>query len=127
MRVYIADDNLEFSRFVRRVAEMEGWKATTCTNGRELAAEVAAEERAALLIVDINMPELDGIEVIEELKAIKRQLRIRFVTGGEITSAVAAQMIAKARGMDSGRLLFKPIAVEELKELFRSEAKLLYE
>ncbi|OYU37419.1 MAG: hypothetical protein CFE33_20940 [Pseudorhodobacter sp. PARRP1] len=127
MRVYIADDNLEFARFVRRVAEMEGWEATTCTNGRELAAEVASEEGAALLIVDINMPELDGIEVIEELKAIKRQLRIRFVTGGEITSAVAARMIAKARGMDSGRLLFKPIAVEELKELFRSEARLLFE
>lgn len=127
MRVYIADDNLEFSRFLQRVAKMEGWTTTICSNGRELASEVAAEDGPALLIVDINMPELDGIEVIEELKTINRRLRVRFITGGEISSALAARMIAEARGMEAGRLLMKPIAVETLIEILRAEARLLYE
>lgn len=127
MRVYIADDNLEFSRFLCRVAEMEGWTTTSCSNGRELASVVAAGEGPALLIVDINMPELDGIEVIEELKSINRRLRVRFITGGEMSSALAARMIAEARGMEAGRLLMKPIAVEELTEILRAEARLLYE
>lgn len=126
MRVYIADDNLEFARFLRRVAETEGWTATTCSDGRELASVVSAEEGPALLIVDINMPELDGIEVIDELKTINRRLRVRFITGGEISSALAARMIAEARGMEAGRLLVKPIAVEELTETLRDEARLLY-
>ncbi len=127
MRIYIADDNLEFARFLRRVAEMEGWTATSCANGRELASAVAAEEGPALLIVDINMPELDGIEVIEELKSINRRLRVRFITGGEFSSAIAARMIAEARGMEAGRLLMKPLAVEELTRILRDEARLLYE
>lgn len=127
MQLYVADDNLEFSRFLRRVAEMAGWTTTTCCNGLELASAVAAADGPALLIVDINMPELDGIEVIEKLATINRRLRMRFITGGDITSALAARMIAEARGMEAGRLLSKPITVEELTELLRSEARLLYE
>ena len=127
MRVYIADDNLEFSRFIRRVAETEGWKATTCSTGRELAAAVASEDGPTLLIVDINMPELDGIEVIEELKKIERRIRIRFITGGAVSSAIAARMIANARGMESGRLILKPIAVEDLQKILQAEALLLYQ
>ena len=127
MRIYLADDNLEFTRFLRHVAEMAGWTATTCSDGRALASAVAAEAGPALLIVDINMPELDGIEVIEKLKTINRRLRVRFITGGEITLAEAASMIAEARGMDTGGLLRKPIAVEDLKEILRTEARLLYE
>jgi CheY-like chemotaxis protein len=127
MRAYIADDNLEFSNFLRRVAEMEGWTTTTCSNGRELATVVAAEGGPALLFIDIHMPELDGIEVIEELKVVKRRLRMRFMTGGDISSALAARMIASARGLEAGRLMMKPIAIEELKEILRAEAELLFE
>lgn len=126
MKVYIADDNLEFSRFMRRVAENEGWKTTTCANGRELAAEVASGDGPALLIVDINMPELDGIEVIEELRSIDRRIRVRFITGGATSSALAAHMIAEARGMEAGRFITKPVSVGDLKDILRAEAQLLY-
>lgn len=126
MRVYIADDNVEFSKFLRRVAEMEGWTATWCSNGRHLADEVASEDGPALLIVDINMPEVDGIEAIDQLWTARRRLRIRFITGGEHSSALAARMIAEARGMDAGRFITKPVAVDDMREILRSEARLLY-
>ena len=111
MQLYIAHDNTEFCRFVRRVAEAEGWRTITCSNGRELALVVAAEDGPALLIVDINMPELDGIEVIEDLKKVKRRLRVRFVTGGEMINALAARMISEAHGMQAGSFILKPIVV----------------
>jgi CheY-like chemotaxis protein len=126
MRLYVADDNDEFAQLVRRVAEREGWAVTTCANGRDLAAEVASEDAPALLIVDINMPELDGIEVIEELKTIERRIRVRFITGGPQSSALAARMIAEARGIEVGRFITKPVHVEELRSILQTEAELLY-
>lgn len=125
MRLYVADDNVEFSRIVVRVAEQEGWSVTACADGRSLADAVATEDGPALLIVDINMPNMDGIETIEELKSIERRLRIRFVTGGMQSSALAARMIAEARGIEVGRYITKPIGVDQLKTILREEAKLL--
>jgi CheY-like chemotaxis protein len=124
--VYVADDNEDFSRIVVRVAEKEGWTVTTCTDGRILADAVAAESGPALLIIDINMPNMDGIETIEALKSIKRRLRVRFITGGPQSSALAARMIAEARGMESGRFITKPVSVDQLKAILREEAKQLF-
>lgn len=126
MRAYIADDNEEFSRFMRRVAENEGWRVTTCTTGRELLVEVALEDDPALIIVDLNMPELDGIEVIDGLKIQRRRMRVRFITGGVESAAVAAKAIAEARGIDAGPFILKPIGVNSLRGILRSEADLLY-
>lgn len=127
MRLYIADDNVEFSQFVARVAKSEGWSVTTCANGAMLSAAVASEDGPALLIVDINMPEVDGIEAIEELKSINRRLRIRFITGGSHSSALAARMIAEARGMEAGRFITKPVGMDKLKAVLRDEAQHLFE
>ena len=126
MRLYVADDNEDFSRVVTRVAEAEGWTVTTCCNGALLAEAVAAEEGPALLIVDINMPEVDGIESVERLKSINRRLRIRFITGGLPSSALAARMIAEARGIEAGRFITKPVGVDQLRAILREEAKQLF-
>lgn len=127
MRLYVADDNVEFSQFVSRVAKSEGWSVTTCANGAILAATVASEDGPALMIVDINMPEVDGIEAIEELKSINRRLRIRFITGGSFSTALAAHMIAEARGIESGRFITKPVGIDKLKAILREEAQHLFE
>ncbi|MCG7624993.1 response regulator transcription factor [Epibacterium sp. Ofav1-8] len=127
MRLYVADDNEEFSQFVSRVAKSDGWAVTTCANGAMLAAAVASEDGPALMIVDINMPEVDGIQVIEELKSINRRLRIRFITGGSHSSALAARMIAEARGLESGRFITKPVGIDKLKAILREEAVHLFE
>lgn len=127
MRVYIADDNEEFSLLLRRIAEGEGCLVTTCLNGEELFAEVSSESGPALLIVDINMPKLDGIEVIRKLAAVARRMRVRFITGGPDSSAIAARMIAAANGIDAGRFIMKPISVDDFKEVLRNEARLLLE
>ena len=127
MRLYLADDNEEFSQVVSRVAKSEGWEVTTCPNGAMLAAAVASEDGPALLIVDINMPQVDGIETIEELKLINRRFRIRFITGGSDSYALAARMIAEARGLESGRFITKPVGIDQLKAILREEAQHLFE
>lgn len=122
MQVYIADDNVEFANLCAKVAVQEGWSATVCANGRELITVLHQGEGPALLIVDIQMPELDGIEVIDELLGVDRKLRVRFITGGPDSSALAARMIAEARDIEVGRFLTKPIRMQDLREMLAFEA-----
>ena len=122
VRLYIADDNLEFARFCEGVATRSGWTVSVCGNGAELVDLLKEESGPALLIIDINMPVLDGIEVIDQLHAIPRDLRLRFITGGHDSSALAARMIADARELKVGKYLTKPISVKRLQAVLEEEA-----
>lgn len=121
MRLYIADDNIEFAEFCAKVAKQEGWQVSICADGTELVDILKLEDTPALVIIDIQMPNIDGIEVIDCLQAINRDLRLRFITGGPQSSALAARMIADARGYDVGRFLTKPLSVKKLRSILAEE------
>lgn len=123
MNLYIADDNVQFAEFCARVAKLEGWKVKTCNNGSELLAVLKIETEPALILCDIMMPDFDGIEVIKTLSDPENLFRIRFITGGSMTNAVAARLIAKARNFDVGGFLVKPISLIDLKTVFLEEAE----
>lgn len=125
MRLYVADDNAEFAQFCAEVARREGWTVTVCINGADLLDELRKEDGAALLMVDIMMPVLDGIEVIDQLAQINRDLRVRFITGGPYSSALAARMMAEARDIAAGQFLTKPIHLDELRAILTMEANAL--
>ncbi|MGP6090074.1 response regulator [Antarctobacter jejuensis] len=123
MRFYIADDTRAFAEYCADVAEKVGWKVTICCDGSELVDQLRLEETPAIVFVDIQMPVIDGIEVIEELKTLTRKRRVRFVTGGPPGSALGARMIADARGMDTGRFLTKPVSLAKLRGVLAEEAE----
>lgn len=81
--------------------------------------------RPALVILDIHMANKDGIAAIEDFKLIKRRFRLRFMTGGEESHAVAASMIARARDFDVGRTLYKPFSLTRFKEVVQADMALL--
>ncbi len=127
LRLIIADDNAQFLDYVKTVAEAKGWLVTLCADGNELLAILKEMSDPALVLVDINMPNLDGVEVAWKLSDLNGSApaRLRFITGGDPTNAIAARMIAKAREQDPGTTLFKPIAIEKLREVLAFEAEKL--
>jgi CheY-like chemotaxis protein len=114
-KLYIADDNFEFAEYLMTVARRLGWTVQTCSNGNELLALLRSGKGAAVVLVDINMPEKDGIEVIEGLSEVSRPLRFRFMTGGADAPMLAAKLMARARNLSVGRNLYKPIPMDTLK------------
>ncbi|MCT4556521.1 MAG: response regulator [Pelagimonas sp.] len=122
-QIYIADDNLDFAGILAFIAKSEGWSVELCGNGRELFQKVSEAQGPAVAIIDINMPEMDGIEVIEKLIDVDRFLRIRFITGGETPPILAASMIANARNLSVGRNLYKPIPKADFVDVLREEEK----
>lgn len=120
-KLYIADDNSDFAAYLSNVASGQDWEVEVCANGRELLAGLLAETGPAVALVDINMPEMDGIEVIEQLIGVERPLRFRFMTGGADAPMLAANLMARARNFSVGRSLYKPVAMDVLKRVLREE------
>ncbi|MBO9464823.1 Response regulator SaeR [Pelagimonas phthalicica] len=121
--LYIADDNLDFSEYLETVATREGWTVSLCANGAELVASLKSGTDPAFALVDINMPEMNGIEVIDEITELNRPLRVRFITGGSDSTLLAAKMIASARSLSVGRSVFKPVSKDNFVKLLVEEAE----
>jgi CheY-like chemotaxis protein len=124
-KLFVADDNLDFATFISTTAKRDGWEVATCANGGILIDKLLESHGPALLLIDINMPEMDGIEVIEELTELDRSFRLRFMTGGTIPSIIAAGMIAKARNLSVGQSIFKPLDLKTLKDILHIEREAL--
>jgi two-component system alkaline phosphatase synthesis response regulator PhoP len=68
--ILIVDDEVDILDFVGYNLRKEGYKVLTANNGRD-AINVAREKLPQLIILDVMMPEMDGIETCRELRSIK--------------------------------------------------------
>lgn len=107
MRILVVDDDPEIVSFVRRGLAYEGYKVDTAADGSEALAK-AREKEPDLVILDIMMPGIDGIEVSKRLRQ-----------GGDvpILMLTAKGTVAdKVVGLESGAddYLVKPFAFDEL-------------
>ena len=120
----VADDDPDLTMILCRVAEEAGWTVFTFPDGDELVSFLGQLDAPAFVLVDVDMPTLNGIEVAQRLRDLPNlpRIRLRFMTGGHFTSAVAATLIAKARDFDPGLTLYKPFSIEEFRKVLRSEA-----
>lgn len=119
--LYIAEDDAQFARYLEKVAAKSGWFVTLCSDGLELVARLELETSAALVLIDVQMPHMDGIEVIDALLDVKHRLRLRFMSGGPLADTLAARMIANGREMLVGQTIHKPITLNKLLDIFENE------
>jgi signal transduction histidine kinase/CheY-like chemotaxis protein len=66
-QILIVEDDVALRELLRRTLEHEGWVVHEATNGRQ-ALDYIAKHRPALMLLDLMLPEVDGIQVIDELR-----------------------------------------------------------
>jgi DNA-binding NtrC family response regulator len=110
----VVDDEPAVLSLIKRVAEGEGFEALVCTSGREALA-VAEEKGPDLVLVDLRMPDVGGLDIVRALRKADSKAMIVLMTGyGSIDSAVEAVKIGAAD------YLTKPFDLERLKVTFAS-------
>lgn len=79
IKILFADDDLKYSMLLKRFLEQHGYEVTYAGNGKK-AWEQFPEVKPDLVLLDINMPEMDGYEVAEHIRAIDPKVLIFFLT-----------------------------------------------
>ncbi len=82
----VVDDQAENRELLRRALESDGWSVAEAANGREALDRLELRRPDAILL-DLMMPEMDGIEFVERLRASERyrSIPVLVVTAKEIT------------------------------------------
>ena len=96
-RVFLADDHQEFLRIAAGLLEPEFELVGTAHDGQTLLDEAARGE-PDILVLDISMPALNGIEAARRLKAIGSTAKIVFLTVHEDPDYAHAALAAGAHG-----------------------------
>jgi two-component system response regulator MprA len=110
MAILVVDDDQAVRDALRRALRMQGYEVTLAGDGEEALLKLRSNPGATdLLIVDILMPRLDGLEMTRRLRADGNQLPILMLTARD-------QVADRVAGLEAGAddYLVKPFALEEL-------------
>jgi DNA-binding response OmpR family regulator len=79
LKILFADDDLKYSLVLKRFLEQEGYEVNYAGNGR-LALEQFALVKPDLVLLDVNMPEVNGFEVARQIRATNSHTLIFFLS-----------------------------------------------
>lgn len=107
VRILLAEDDDSLRGFLARALERAGYEVVACPDG-ETAVE-ALDQHFHVLLTDIVMPGIDGIEVARVAAARQPHLRIMFITG-----FAAVALTAGDRAPPGAKVLSKPVHLREI-------------
>jgi len=110
-KILVVDDEDSIRTLVQTMLKGEGRNVVLAAKGKDAIA-MFRKERPNLTILDIDMPDIDGITVLREIRTIDPQAKVMVFTGGE-SPVVESQ--AKALGVTD--FLRKGFALPSLDEL----------
>jgi CheY-like chemotaxis protein len=107
MRILVVDDNDQIREMLRLLLEQAGHEVLEAANGK-LAMNLLKKEQADLIITDIIMPEMEGIDLIMAIRSIHPRAKIIAISGGgRIDPRVCLNMADK---LGADRILQKPFS-----------------
>ncbi len=118
-RLLVMDDEPDFSDFVRQVAEGLDYEVTVVNQSMKFKATYE-DVKPTMIVLDIVMPDIDGIELIEWLAEVGNEASVIIVTGYNPHFAEAAKVFAEVKGRFSVKSITKPVRVADLSAALRS-------
>ncbi|NQT59677.1 MAG: sigma-54-dependent Fis family transcriptional regulator [Bacteroidetes bacterium] len=111
--VFIVDDNIDFCYLLSNILEKEGYSVKDFHGGMQ-ALQVIEKNPPDVILLDIQLPDINGLQVLEKLKSNNKDLTIIMLTAfGEIHDAVKAM---KAGAFD---YILKPFNQEKLLNILK--------
>ena len=111
MRVLLIEDDAAVRRIVRKMLERGRHEVTEAENGR-VGLERLSDSAFDLVITDIVMPEMDGIETLIELRKLYPALKVIAMSGGGRTGNM--DLLSSAKKLGASAVLHKPFTIDVL-------------
>jgi two-component system chemotaxis response regulator CheY len=103
--ILLVDDSATMVMSLSRILKNAGYAVETATNGREGVSRLTAGLKPGIILTDINMPEMDGIAFIKELR---RSVATRFTPVIVLTTESGGAKRDEARAAGASAWLTKP-------------------
>ncbi|MGM0555191.1 MAG: response regulator [Myxococcota bacterium] len=110
IRILIIDDDTDICEYMQLLLTQSGYDVTAKTNPKE-GLEVLREEEFHVVILDIMMPELNGMEVLEEIRSFDSDIAIIIFTGYPSVDTAVTSM-----KYDVSDYIKKPFDVDEFNQ-----------
>ncbi|MFC5793758.1 response regulator [Thalassorhabdus alkalitolerans] len=109
-KILIVDDQYGIRVLLKEILHKDGYEVFQAANGMQ-ALELAEKEKPDLVLLDMKIPGMDGIEILRRLKEKDQSIRVVMMTAyGELS------MIQDAKSLGALTHIANPFDIEELRE-----------
>jgi len=115
--IWTVDDDEEMSRAIELMLKLLDCEVTKFHNVRSAAQLFAAGRKPDLLILDINMPEVTGLDMVEFLRRRPDTKHLPIVM---LSSEAADTMVDRALELGADSYVMKPVTIDELEKAMAS-------
>ena len=110
--IAVVDDDSGFSGYLRTFLALRGYEARSYTRGDEIVAAIRQGEPPDIVLLDVAMPGMDGIQTLKALKSARPELQVIMLSGRE-----QANIIVEAVRLGAADYVVKPGDPEGLGEI----------
>lgn len=113
-KVLVVDDEAMICNLLNEFLTLEGYQVTTACSGEE-ALSYAERERPHIVLLDIRMPGMNGLDVLAKIRKASKDTKI-IVMSGEDTP----KLFTEAKTLGADYCILKPFKLEDLKRFLAS-------
>ncbi|WP_339860399.1 EAL domain-containing response regulator [Paremcibacter congregatus] len=115
-KLLVVDDEVDVADFIAEVAEGVGYETMTVNEGQHFF-EMVTRYQPTSIILDLNLPGYDGVELLRYLAEQKSSAAIYIASGADQRTIAAAQSLGKQYNLNIVESFSKPVMVEELEKI----------
>jgi len=112
-QVWVVDDDEEMNRAIGLMLKVLDCEVTSFHNARSAAQKLLSGKAPQLFILDINMPEVSGLDLLEFMRRRTEWKELPIVI---LSSESADSMVDKALQLGADAYIMKPVTIEELEK-----------
>ena len=116
-KILVVDDEIDVCDFVKHFFEERNYRVFTALNGTE-AIRLVRKEKPGIILLDVRMKGIDGIETLRKIKEIDKGINVIMVTAMEDQESMEAASRLGASGY-----ITKPLVLENLEAAVTSHMK----
>ena len=111
--VWIVEDDDEMSHAVKLMLQLLDYSVNIFRDARSVARQLLGGDRPDVMLLDINMPEVSGIDLLEFLR---KQKGLKDLPVVMLSSETTDVQVDEAMAIGANGFIFKPVTIDELEE-----------
>lgn len=120
--IMVVEDDKDTRDMIRRMLEKEGWRVTEADNGRSALELLEAKKEPQLILLDLMMPVMDGVEFIEEFRKHEQwsSIPVIVLTAKDLTAAERQRLNGDVERILEKSTLSRDELLQELRKLMET-------